>query len=151
MTRIRSALLALFLVLLSPAAANAVLISTSAGDFEVTTVEGTFEDFEDLLTSQVWWDDLDLALEFAGQNLLGLPIGDALGPLFATLLDIDDDLVRGGVWIEDQLRAAGFSTAPDNPSVYAIAERVSVPEPGTLTLLLFGLAGLGLARLRGRA
>ena len=149
MTRIRSALLVSLVVLLSPAVANAVLISTSAGDFEVTTVAGSFEDFEDLLTSQVWWGDQDLALEFAGQNLMGLPISGSLGPFFVTLFDIETDLVEGAVWIEDQLRAAGFSTSPDNSrAIFAIAERVSVPEPGTLALLGIGLASLGLARLR---
>jgi hypothetical protein len=48
----------------------------------------------------------------------------------------------------DTLAPVGYSGFDDVPMDFAIAERVSVPEPGTLALFGLGLAGLGLSRRR---
>ncbi len=78
MTRIKSIYLAMFVVLLAPMSANAVLIEiTGQGDndgfYEVTTATGTFAELAATLEGQVWFEDSDLALLFA------TAVGDALG------------------------------------------------------------------------
>ena len=91
MKRKRSAVVVLVAVLLSPMVANAqsMTVSTSEGVYEVTLVEGTFNDLSATLESQVWYGDGDLAIEFAGlvQDKLGMPFGSPdsfyLGPFFA--------------------------------------------------------------------
>ena len=53
------------LFLMSPFVANAGVISTTTGDYDVTTVAGSFSELAPVLMSQVWWGDPILALEFA--------------------------------------------------------------------------------------
>ncbi len=62
MTRIKSIYLAMFVVLLAPMSANAVLIEiTGQGDsdgfYEVTTVTGTFAELIATLEDQVWFEN----------------------------------------------------------------------------------------------
>ena len=53
------------LFLMSPLVANAGVISTTTGDYDVTTVAGSFSELAPVLMSQVWWGDPILASEFA--------------------------------------------------------------------------------------
>ncbi|MEM9317326.1 MAG: hypothetical protein AAGA95_22190, partial [Pseudomonadota bacterium] len=48
-----------------PTGAQAIIISTSVGDYEISTVETDFSDYEDVFEMQVWWGDVALAEEFA--------------------------------------------------------------------------------------
>ena len=54
---------------------HAYFVSTSAGDFDVTTTTGTFTALQDQLDDQVWWGDATLAAEFATavNSNLGFP------------------------------------------------------------------------------
>ncbi len=56
---------ALVAVIYVPINANAVFITTSVGDFEVTTIETAYDPLSDVFTSQVWWGNVTLAEEFA--------------------------------------------------------------------------------------
>ncbi len=160
MTKTKSTFLALVAVLLSPMAANADLITTSVGTYDVTTIVGTFSDLMSTLMGQVWWEDETLATEFAGltQGFLGIsalnsPIfGRDLSALFAVcnnecLLNTEGGFpIQGSVYAFN-LTSAVLGFAIDNRSAeYAITTRV--PEPGTLALFGIGLAALGLSRRR---
>jgi hypothetical protein len=67
-----------------PLCANAGLINTSIGAYDVSTTTTSFNASSSLLTSQAWWGNEALAIEFAGLvgTSLGLPIADLIGPLF---------------------------------------------------------------------
>jgi len=136
---------------------SAFVITTSAGDFDVTTVPGSFNDNQATLTNQVWWGSQSLAVEFAGlvSNNLGLSsVGCCqFGPLFAfdvlTFGDPHVGVFRVGV--EYVGAGSGVVQGPDGTFVkYAIASEITtnLPEPGTLGLMLMGLAGATLVRKR---
>jgi hypothetical protein len=59
MSKIKSTYLALIAVLLSPMAANSdpIEVSSSVGDYSVTTIEGTVDVVLPTLMQQVWWGD----------------------------------------------------------------------------------------------
>ena len=154
MKTVRNALLALVVIMLSPMTANAVLIEISgdgefAGLCEVTFVEGTAGDLADDLAAQVWWGDAAAAMVFAniiedkeGVNHVGLSayfVRNDSGGFTA--------FNTGAVF--GSLGVSGFCCIdPRVVSIFAMAERVSVPEPGTLALLGLGLFGVGLSRRR---
>lgn len=60
-----------------PALPKSVIVSSSIGDFEITTIEGTFDDLQMVLRHQAWYTDSDqmndYALEFS--SLLGDQLG----------------------------------------------------------------------------
>ena len=164
MTKIKSMYLALFVALLAPMSANAVLIEITGqgendGLWEVTLVEDSFENVMADLVNQVWWGDSALAAIFAnavgpvaGVNNLGLNFG----PLFVWSTQTTETFERliYSVYSDNGLFGDGTlshvtTTSPNVFSrflVFATAERVSVPEPGTLALLGIGLAGMGMSR-----
>jgi hypothetical protein len=155
MTRTKSAFLALVAVLLSPMAANAdpIIISTSIGDYEIELIEGQTTDLSAMLQDQVWYGSQNLAVEFAGLVLdafgpVNLPyVGFNDGPYF--VWDMGSESFSVGLYWFD---VGVFSGTFDNGYyVYATAEEVSVPEPGTLALFGLGLLGMGLARRRKKA
>ena len=67
--------------------ANATLIvDSSVGKYEVSTITGTFADNSALLMSQVWWGNEALAAEFAGlvADAFGFPnavLGGSIGEI----------------------------------------------------------------------
>jgi hypothetical protein len=120
--------------------ANAMLIDTSIGQYDVTTVTGEYSVYADLLQSQVWWNDIDLATEFlsltAGYNELGFPNADGNEtPLYA--YDYSDfvvsylysatlDDIVPGVYPAKQHTNDGTCY---EECVWGVAEVVHVPAP----------------------
>jgi hypothetical protein len=140
------------LLVLAPLHANAVLITSSVGTYDVTytNVKGDSGSLDD----QVWWGSLNLAREFAAL------VGNKLGWLN------DYGNVDYGAFFAysnsgDYTEVAAFNKSgsvdwgpidEDNRWDFAIAHKVaSVPEPGTLSLIGAGLLGLGLLRRRRAA
>ena len=142
-------------VLLLPVRANALLVNSSIGSFNVTTVLTSFNASESLLKSQVWWENVPLAEEFA--TLVGTAFGTPnLGIYTPFFWQTDRDTsgpcagigepYAGIFWDHRSGRASPVcaASAPQGPFTFAVA--TAVPEPATTVLLVLGLAGIGYAR-----
>jgi hypothetical protein len=152
-----------FCIGLLPVISGAGVIITLDGhayDIGVTDAK-TFDEFNTagLAEDQPWWGSLSLAQEAA--MLVAGELGDPRpgylidGPLFAYE---PGTAIFGG----EAIRATFFGTVAGIPGsvggaiispdagdwVFAVAEKVQVPLPATLGLLVVGLAGIGYSRKR---
>ena len=147
-----------------PASAHAVIISTSIGDYEVSTVLTDFASYEAVFESQVWWEDVSLAEEFAAltNTAFGTPNFGIYTPFFwYTSTDMTGPCAgigepyAGVFWDNRAGRVSPVcaASAPNGPFTFAIAEAVyaSVPEPSVLALFALGVAGIGFARTKRHA
>jgi hypothetical protein len=162
MTKTKSTYLALLAVLLSPLTANADLIvisgaadSANDGEWDMTFITGSFASVREDLADQIWWENSDLAELFANTLLdtMGLPNSGTVGvgPIFA-YCELPGLQICTWVYFSSVGLINNFPNSDDPTSyTWAIADRVSVPEPGTLALLGIGLVGMGLVRRRSLA
>ncbi len=121
--------------------ARRVLVTTSAGQFAVITVDGSFSQLDSLLRSQIWFGDSTLAGEFA--TAVGLQLGSwsfyafsPHGPNFnfaaTPLVAFPGSLeIRSRFWVEDPRFPppglnVGFVVQGLNVT-WGVARRVSAP------------------------
>lgn len=145
-------------LLLCSMSANALLIEITGqgsadGQWDVTTLTGSFNDLFATLDDQVWWGDGMLAGVFAEVLAGGLdfPNSDNYGPLFAYAEGSPGfEFNARTVYIKDPT-VAEFVEG-EGTFAFAVASRAQdVPVPATLALLGLGLVGLGLSRRRKSA
>jgi hypothetical protein len=83
---------------------------------------------------------------------LGLPnLGETEGPFFAYDYFIFDTFVEVAVYAlfsDGSFRTSWVVASTDFAGVWAVAEKVAVPLPAPVALLLAGLAGIGYSRKR---
>ncbi|MCP5371965.1 MAG: PEP-CTERM sorting domain-containing protein [Hyphomicrobiales bacterium] len=87
----------------------------------------------------------------AGQ-ILAIGVSSAAGEFFVFQTDYSNGYAGGGLWTQSSDGLAFSPTTSDFSFTTYVNTGTSVPEPGTLGLLVVGLTGLGWAhRRRGRA
>ena len=134
--------------------ARAVVITVGSQSYQMTTVTGVAQGSDDLLMSQPWFGDFDLAGEFALAlgDQLGTPntffMGSPIGPVFIEgFSPADEWLVR----FSSPTGSVSSRVRFVRDDSVAVAVVVALPVPASVTLMLVGLAGLGLAARRNRA
>lgn len=159
MTKTRSTYFGVLAFLASPLAANADLIEITDtglydGTWDITLVEGSFNNLAADLMDQDWWKDETLAFLLA--NTLGDSMGipnAPWGPFFSF-----DDTYKNDILINTMVSAWNTDLDPSMASLvrasptrtfgWATGTRITVSEPGTIGLLAIGLIGLGLVGRR---
>jgi hypothetical protein len=140
------------LICMFPGNANADSIVTVEGvTYDITTITTTFSSASATLETTPWWGSQIVADEFAGQvgTALGLPnnIGLGLwGPFFAwtNTLASPPGSFNAEFYDTAYLGIADTEQDPNTTFTFAVASVVATPEPGTFSMLLGGLLGLGL-------
>ena len=119
----------------------AVTVNFDGDTYEVTTIEGSFLDNQALLEDQLWWDDIDIAVDFAllVKDSLGLP-SFFDGPRFA--YELFSSAYEYVNWNDSQSLVLQSVDIADIPSVHAIATPVPIPLPASAAFLAAGLAGM---------
>jgi hypothetical protein len=142
--------------------ADALVVTSSRGDFKIDVLEGTFDSLETELVNQPFFGDRSFAFELASLvgGDLGLPNSYPFvglvpflprGPIFA--YDTPDAFIFGWNSLGNP-SAVGDpigNSAPNTSYVYATATSVTPPQPvpegNTMPMLVFlpGLVGISVA------
>lgn len=134
---------------------DSILVSSSAGDINITTFYCSFEDSAcvDVLDDQLWWGNSTLAEELV--DLVGDVFG-ALNPFpgspYTVYFAYGMNSFGGASGCELALRCNDNLTSPTSPRYWAVAESTNhsvVSEPPLLGLM--GLLLIALVRLRKKA
>jgi len=129
--------------------------SNNDGVWDILLLDGSFDELDATLTAQVWWGDDSLARLFA--DTLGIASGNIgfglnhWGPLFAVTSSIVNGLALnlGQLCLDDACSGTSYDNVSNIKRVtFATASRITIPEPGTLSLLAFGIVGMSLLRRR---
>lgn len=123
------------------------------GTWQLTTLQGSFEEYSSQLTRQIWFGNGALARQFAELlgDELGFPNQDGAGPIFAweyDLLTVSPINARA-VFSHDPAVAVGIGTGNTDVLTWAVA--TPVPEPSALSLIGLGIVGLIITRRRTMA
>jgi hypothetical protein len=145
-------LLAFTCLTLSISANAALVVNVGGQNYSIDKFFGSVEDNQALIESQIWWDNVSLADDFATAttDLLGLGT-PYTGPLFAHDLTLDPGnaswggLVFSSGWaIPGGGLGGNMSSGYSQEWYYAVASQVPVPAAAWL----FGSALLGLGAIK---
>lgn len=140
---------------ITPTSNAGVIVDTSVGQYEVETILTSFRDSETLLKSQVWWENVPVAEEFA--TAVGLYFGTPnLGIYTPFFWQTDRDTTGpcagigepyAGIFFDHRANRASpvcAASAPNGPFTFAVATptNADVPEPSTVGLMLLGLTAM---------
>lgn len=130
--------------------ATPIQISTSIGNYEIDLLQAQTAEASDLLQDQVWYNDQDLADEFAELIFDGFGIVNQFddGPYFVYEMDFETQWFRARFWWS-QFNSVGTTVSPFANRVYAVATAVELPESATLVLMGIGLFVMKHVRRRG--
>ena len=138
--------------------ARALVVEVDGSHYNMTTVVGSYNDLLTTLSTQPWFGNADLSLEFATivNNGLGMPGGSGnRGPIFAYGIGEHDgaNLVAGSFQVIDPPTlpyvSSGLSAYPEDTTSYALAQlqppapTSSVPAP---LPLIGAMTGFGVSR-----
>ena len=149
MCKTKSKVLTILTMLLLPFAANADLIRLDAESTSPSIYSDFFIIFDDTGDGLLQWDEI---VDFSGLIYLPVPLTLDFVERVPEISGIstrswDPSIYENplNIWLISNSYGSWHASYPDDFFTYSLA---SVPEPGTLALLVIGLFGMSLARSR---
>lgn len=122
--------------------AKAAIFTVNGTDYNIETVEGTFNDLSATLESQVWWGDSSLAEDFANVVAGSFPNNNennGFEPFFV-FTDFLFGNKRAWAYFEPDFSSSLALVNPNENHIYAVVAPVTQPVPEPLTILGAGAA-----------
>ena len=146
------------------ATSHAAPFQVNGQNYDIVAVTATFDGLKPLLEKQVWWNDKDLALDFAKEvrGFFGVPNMNFQGPYFAYT---EDSPFASNTFLSATFQDVTSGSDPDGPVdflpdypgfkddlyLFPVATSIAaIPLPGSGVMLLMGLAGVASLRRRRR-